>query len=279
MRRQETKTREKTRQGINQSTGRDTIHIEVSDQLAKYETNHRKKAQLMKRDTDLMRCFGKMKIWSKLLARRRTLFNFAIPSVLVVILFALASTPAYADTVSSSYDASREYSKTITVDNTDGVVDLNKGNDDDKGDKKDKDDKDDKKDDKKDKDDKGDADASTNVLIEPVWSSPTPLQLSPESKADEAMHLKYGYDQCLSRSPITITNSSEESLDSIPVPYSYTITTVIDAFPVLAQNAPLYINESLATLQEWTKVFLQQLPSEMRQEVDKLLLVARDSVG
>lgn len=40
-------------------------------------------------------------------------------SGLVAIVFALASTLAYADAASSSYDASREYRKAITIEHTD----------------------------------------------------------------------------------------------------------------------------------------------------------------
>ncbi|GAJ17821.1 unnamed protein product, partial [marine sediment metagenome] len=41
--------------------------------------------------------------------------------------------------------------------------------------------------------------------------------------------------------------------------------------------APLYIEESLATLQEWAEVLLQQFSQEMKQQVDKLLQDAAEA--
>ena len=59
----------------------------------------------------------------------------------------------------------------------------------------------------------------------------------------------------------------------------YIVTAVIGAFSVLVQNAPLYIEAGLATLQGWAEIFKQQFPPEMQQEVDKLILDAGAAAG
>ncbi|GAJ19959.1 unnamed protein product, partial [marine sediment metagenome] len=114
---------------------------------------------------------------------------------------------------------------------------------------------------------------------EPVWSLPTP---PPSSGGGEVASIESdGVIQSTdidipSETPTAIINSPEEFPESITetsadeelvldegdkivnvnsqalqrLELSFLVaTTVIDAFPVLAQNAPLYIEESLATSQ------------------------------
>jgi len=74
---------------------------------------------------------GIMKIWLELLTKRGAPFNFAscilnsaFLSVLVAILLALVSTPAYADADLSCYDASWTQGKATTIDRTKVQTDL-----------------------------------------------------------------------------------------------------------------------------------------------------------
>ncbi len=59
----------------------------------------------------------------------------------------------------------------------------------------------------------------------------------------------------------------------------FIVTTVIDAFIVLLENAPEYISRGLLTLQQWAEGIRQQLPPEMRQQVDELMLEAGAALG
>ena len=59
----------------------------------------------------------------------------------------------------------------------------------------------------------------------------------------------------------------------------FIVTAVIDAFMIIVSNAPQYISQGLLALEEWTKVFREQFPVEMQQQVDELLLEAGTALG
>ena len=62
--------------------------------------------------------------------------------------------------------------------------------------------------------------------------------------------------------------------------FSYIIVTaVMDAFVVLLNNAPTYIARGLYTLQQWADVLRDQLPPEIRQQIDELMLEAGVGLG
>ena len=62
--------------------------------------------------------------------------------------------------------------------------------------------------------------------------------------------------------------------------FSYFIVTmVIDASLVLAEGAPYFIGRSLYQIQEWLEGLRQQLPPEIRSNVDKALLEAGMTLG
>jgi len=59
----------------------------------------------------------------------------------------------------------------------------------------------------------------------------------------------------------------------------FIVTAIIDAFRVLLENAPQYISRGLLTLQQWAEGLRQQLPPEMRQQIDELMLEAGAALG
>lgn len=59
----------------------------------------------------------------------------------------------------------------------------------------------------------------------------------------------------------------------------FIVTAVIDAAVVLLESAPTFIGQSLAQVQKWLEVVREQLPPEIRYEVDKALLEAGVGFG
>ena len=59
----------------------------------------------------------------------------------------------------------------------------------------------------------------------------------------------------------------------------FIVTAVIDASVTLLENAPYFIGKSLHQVQVWLEGVRQQLPSEIRQELDKVLLEGGVSLG
>ncbi len=59
----------------------------------------------------------------------------------------------------------------------------------------------------------------------------------------------------------------------------FIVTTVVDASTILLENAPYFIGKSLYQIQVWLEGIRQQLPSEIRQQVDKALLEGGVSMG
>ncbi len=59
----------------------------------------------------------------------------------------------------------------------------------------------------------------------------------------------------------------------------FIVTAVIDASLILLESAPTFIGQSLAQIQKWLEVIRQQLPPEIRYEVDKGFLEAGVALG
>lgn len=59
----------------------------------------------------------------------------------------------------------------------------------------------------------------------------------------------------------------------------YIVTLVIDISPLLLEHAPYFFAQSTLRIQEWLEVLRQQLPLEMRQEIDKALVDAGIALG
>jgi predicted PurR-regulated permease PerM len=59
----------------------------------------------------------------------------------------------------------------------------------------------------------------------------------------------------------------------------YIVTVVVDASLTLLENAPYFISQSLARVQEWLNVVREQFPQEIRQEVDKAFIDAGIEIG
>lgn len=57
------------------------------------------------------------------------------------------------------------------------------------------------------------------------------------------------------------------------------ITAVIDAFSIILQNAPQYMSAGLIALETWAGFLREQIPPEMREELDQLLLDVGATVG
>ncbi len=59
----------------------------------------------------------------------------------------------------------------------------------------------------------------------------------------------------------------------------FVVTAVIDASVILLENAPYFIGKSVYQVQQWLKGITQQLPPEIRQEVDKAILEGGVALG
>ena len=59
----------------------------------------------------------------------------------------------------------------------------------------------------------------------------------------------------------------------------FIVTAVIDASVILLESAPDIISRSVYQVQEWFEGLRQQLPAEIRQELDKTLLEAGATIG
>jgi len=59
----------------------------------------------------------------------------------------------------------------------------------------------------------------------------------------------------------------------------YIVTTVINAFLVIINNAPQYIARGLYQLQQWAELFRQQFPPEVQQQINKIILDAGAAAG
>ncbi|HEY83206.1 MAG TPA: AI-2E family transporter [Dehalococcoidia bacterium] len=59
----------------------------------------------------------------------------------------------------------------------------------------------------------------------------------------------------------------------------FIVTAVIEASLTLAESAPYFIGKSLFQIQEWLDILRQQVPPEVRQQVDKALIDAGIALG
>lgn len=59
----------------------------------------------------------------------------------------------------------------------------------------------------------------------------------------------------------------------------FIVTSVVDAFVILVQNAPQFIAAALRTLEGWAEVFRQQFPPEMQQQINAVISEIGQTVG